>query len=83
MATFTTREVVTRRKEWIVPAGQPWGATWEEVDKAVAAAWAAYRERHGWLEDAPMPGDFARFYPRDEDIVIVVTFEDDVRPPTS
>lgn len=30
-----------------------------------------------------MPGDFARFYPRDEDIVIVVTFEDEVRPPTS
>lgn len=80
MATYTTREVITRRKEWIVPAGQPWGATWEEVSKAVGVAWAAYREHHGLPEDAPMPGDFARIHPHDEDIVVVITLEEDVPP---
>ncbi|MFE7118840.1 hypothetical protein ACFU99_25820 [Streptomyces sp. NPDC057654] len=83
MATYATREVVMRRKEWIVPAGQPWSAAWEEVHKAVAAAWAVYREHRGLPEDASMPGEFVRFHPRDEDICIAVTLEEEVRPATS
>lgn len=75
MATFTTREVVTRRKEWVVPAGQPWGADYGEITKAASAAACFYREQHGLPADAEVPGDFARFYPGDEDIVIAVTVE--------
>ncbi|MEU7156094.1 hypothetical protein AB0A98_06565 [Streptomyces chrestomyceticus] len=53
------------------------------MDKTVAAAWTAYRAHHDLPKDAPMSGDFARFYPHDEDIVITVTFGEEVRPPTS
>lgn len=75
MATYSTREVVTRRREWIVPASQPWGAAWEELDKAVAAAAAFYRQQYGLDEGASVPGNFARIFPVDEDIVIAVTVE--------
>lgn len=75
MATYSTREVVTRRREWIVPAGQPWGADYGEMEKALGAAAAFYREQHGLEAGASVPGDFARFFPHDEDIVIAVTVE--------
>jgi len=76
MATYTTREVVTRRREWIVPAAQPWGAAWEELDKALAGAAVFYRQQHGLDEGASVPGDFARVLPMDDDIVITVTVEE-------
>jgi len=75
MATYSTREVVTRRREWVVPAAQPWGAAWEELDKALAGAAVFYRQQHGLDEGASVPGDFARVFSDEEAIVITVTVE--------
>ena len=38
MATFAYREVTTKRCEWLVPAPEPGGACWVEVQKAIASA---------------------------------------------
>lgn len=76
MATYTSRTVASTRHEWIVPASQPWGATWADVSAAIGAAWSAFRELHGLTDDAPMPGDFVRLYPKDDDIVIQFTTEE-------
>ncbi|MFE2497135.1 hypothetical protein [Streptomyces scopuliridis] len=76
MATYSTRAITSTRHEWIIPAAQPWGAPYEEICKAVAGAWAQFRALNGLPEDAPMPGDFARFHPVDEEIVISFTTEE-------
>ncbi|MFD5508977.1 hypothetical protein ACFWIB_14540 [Streptomyces sp. NPDC127051] len=75
MATYTSRTVTSTRREWIVPAAQPWGAAWEEIDKAILAAWDAYRTHHRLPLDAAIPGDFARFSASDDEIVISFTVE--------
>ncbi|MFE2326098.1 hypothetical protein ACFXD5_19585 [Streptomyces sp. NPDC059385] len=74
MATYTSRTVTSTRREWIVPAAQPWGSTAEEIQKAWGAADAAYREACG-LHDAPTPGDALRFHVGDDEIVISFTVE--------
>ncbi|MEW2415332.1 hypothetical protein AB0953_16675 [Streptomyces sp. NPDC046866] len=74
MATYTSRTVVSTRHEWIVPAAQPGGAAWEEIEKAVLAAWTAYREEYG-ISSAAIPGDFARFTVTDDAIFISFTTE--------
>lgn len=79
MADYTTRTVTSTRREWIVPAAEPWGTAWEEIAKACTAAWAAYRELHGLPADAPMPGDFARVHCRDDEVVLAFTTEETVR----
>jgi hypothetical protein len=38
MATYSYREVTTRRGEYVVPAEEPYGACWVEVMKAIHAA---------------------------------------------
>lgn len=54
MATYETREIVTRRKEWVVPAPWPQGAHYEEVQKALAAAFRARGKGDGdvWVHAA-------------------------------
>ncbi|MFD9256964.1 hypothetical protein [Streptomyces sp. NPDC059538] len=74
MATYTSRTVTSTRREWIVPAAQPWGAAAEEVEKAWQAADHAYREIHG-LRDVPTPGSALRFHVGDEEIIISFTVE--------
>lgn len=74
MATYTSRTVTSTRREWIVPAAQPWGATAEEIEKAWTAATVAYREIHG-LHDVATPGDALRFHVGDDEIVISFTIE--------
>ena len=73
MATYTSRTVVTTRREWIVPAAEPWGAAAAEIGKAWAVAELAYREHHGIPKDQPLHGDALRFFVRDE--AIVISFE--------
>lgn len=75
MATFTTRTVTSRRREWIVPAHPPWGAAWEEIDKAMVAAGHAYRAHHKLPEGGSIPGNALTLHPRDEEIVISFTEE--------
>jgi hypothetical protein len=70
VATYTSRTVVTTRREWIIPAAEPWGAACEEVSKAWTAAAVAYREARGLPHDAPVVGDALRFHVTDDEIVI-------------
>lgn len=75
MATWSSRIVTSIRREWAVPAAEPWGAAYIEVYKAVAAAELGYREAHGLDKDAVLPDDALRMTPRDEEIVISFTTE--------
>ncbi len=68
MATYTWREVVTRRVEYAVPSGSPAG----EFDKTWAAARGDYRQRNGLADAATsLPDHWARVEARDEEVVIV------------
>src|SRR5581483_7787919 len=60
MTTWMTREVVSRRREWIVPAAQPWGAAVAELYKALQAADRAYRDDHDLPTNEPTPDDALR-----------------------
>jgi hypothetical protein len=76
MATFTSRTVRSTRREWIIPAPQPWGAAYIEVYKAVAAAEAAYREAHRLDEEAVLADDALRFHVGDDEVIIGFTIEE-------
>lgn len=76
MATFTTREVVSRHREWIVPCSQPWGAPAAEVAKGWTAAEQAYRKAHAVPDGTQLRDDALRFHVRDEQIVISFTVEE-------
>lgn len=76
MATYTTREVVTRRREWIVPADQPWGAAAAEIAKAWTVAQQSYREAHGLPKDVSLADNALTFHPGDDEIVIAYTVEE-------
>lgn len=79
MATFTTRTVSSRRREWIVPAAEPWGAAAAEVGKAWTAAQVAYREQHSIPVGTALPDNALSFRPRDDEIVISFTVEETVK----
>jgi hypothetical protein len=70
MATYTSRTVTTVRREWIVPAANPWGACIGDINAACAAACRAYREERGLAEGEPIADDALRFHVGDEEIVI-------------
>jgi hypothetical protein len=76
MATFTTRTVTSTRREWIVPAAEPWGAPAEEISKAWGAAESAYRDARGIPREQSIPGDALSFHVTDEAIVISYTIEE-------
>jgi hypothetical protein len=75
MATYSSRTVTSIRREWTVPAAEPWGAAYIEVYKAVAAAELGYREAHGLDKSAVLSDDALRMTTRDEEIVISFTTE--------
>ena len=79
MAEYTSRTITSTRREFVVPASQPWGADYGEVSKAASAAWAEYREKVGLPTDAQMPADVLRFIPHDDEIVIAWTIEEEVK----
>lgn len=76
MATYTHREIVSRRVEYIVPAAEPWGADAGEIGKAVAAASAKFREMRGLPAETVLMDDVLRFRCRDDEIVISFTIEE-------
>lgn len=78
MADYTSRTVISTRYEWIVPTREPWGAAYEEICKALAAAWTEYRETNGLPADAPQPGNFVRFRAGDDEILISFVIEEAV-----
>lgn len=65
MATYTRREVTTRRIEWAVPALPPYGASWAEVKKAFDAAEAEL----GW---EPFDDEIV-VLPGDDEVIISIT----------
>ncbi|MFJ5532414.1 hypothetical protein [Streptomyces sp. NPDC093261] len=76
MATFSTRTVYTQTKEYIVPAGQPWGADQGEITKAALAAKADYRRLRGLPPDAVLADDVLRYFPGDDEIIIRFVVEE-------
>lgn len=76
MATYTWRTITSTRREWVVPAAQPWGACLGDIEAAVAAASMAYREAHGLDEGVTLPDDALRFHVGDDEIVISFTTEE-------
>lgn len=75
MATWSHRTVTSRREEWLVPTDGPWGAAVGDIQAAIDAAWALYRETHGLPADAPRTDDYARIHATDDEAVISVTTE--------
>jgi hypothetical protein len=76
MGAFSSRTVVSTRREWSVPAAEPWGAFLGDVRAAIAVASVAYREVHGLPRDAPLMDDALRFHVGDDEIVISFTVEE-------
>lgn len=79
MATWTSRTITSTRREWEVPAAEPWGAASAELAKAWEAAGSAYGEAHGIPLGGPLPDDALRFHVRDDAIVISFTVEEEQR----
>ena len=75
MATYTHREIVSRRVEYIVPAAAPWGADLGDMQAAINAARIACVERNGLDPAQPLCATALRFEPRDDEIVISFTIE--------
>lgn len=75
MATYTSRQIVSRRKEWIVPTINEYGAPLGEFLAALAAASASYRQDHGIPETVALADDTLRVRPDDDDIVISYVLE--------
>jgi hypothetical protein len=76
MATYTWRTIVSTRREWIIPAAEPWGAFLGDLRAAIAAASVAYREACGLPESKSLPDDALQFRPRDEEIIISFVVEE-------
>lgn len=76
MATYTTEDITTRTRRWIVPADAKWGACIGDINAATAAACRAYREAHGLEPHTVIPDDAIRFHPRDDTVVIEFTVEE-------
>lgn len=81
MATYSRREVVTRRVEFVVPAQPPYGACWTEVAKAMSAARAELIEAGLLNKLAEAKDDQIKVYPADDEIVVSIDIGD-VTPST-
>ncbi|MET7788104.1 hypothetical protein ABZS93_16045 [Streptomyces sp900116325] len=79
MASFTARTITSTRREWIVPAAEPWGACIGDINDASVVACRAYREAHGVPEGKSLPDDALRFRIADDAIVISFTTEESAR----
>jgi hypothetical protein len=73
MATYTHREIISRRIEYIVPAAQPWGACLGDMGAAIAAARVAFTLAN---PGATVADDSLRFHSGDDEIVISFTIEE-------
>ncbi|GGY29825.1 hypothetical protein GCM10010363_07880 [Streptomyces omiyaensis] len=75
MTTWTTRTTVSTRHEWEVPAREPWGADFGQVESATTAALRHYRRHYGLGDNDTVPDDALRFKVTDEAIVISFTID--------
>jgi hypothetical protein len=72
VASYTCREVVTRRVEYAIPSGDVMG----EFDKAYNSAVADWRRRNGKTDADRLSDDWARVEARDDEVVIVFDVEE-------
>lgn len=79
MATYSHREIVSRRIEYIVPAAQPWGACLGDMLAAINAARVAFIDEHKLDPMQSLTDDALRFLPVDDEIVISFTVEETQR----
>lgn len=70
MATYERRERVTRHVEFVVPATRPYGACWNEVEKAIDAATREWRRDRGAGAEAIPPDNEISVMPSDEDLIV-------------
>ncbi|MFC8491815.1 hypothetical protein ACFUJU_13630 [Streptomyces sp. NPDC057235] len=75
MPSWSTATVTSTRREWRIPAADPWGACLGDVQSAILAASIAYREAHGLPEDHQLWDDVLRFHVTDDEIVISFTLD--------
>ena len=75
MPPWSSRTVTVTRREWEVPAAQPWGACLGDISGAILAASIAYREAHGLPEEQQLWDDALRFHVTDDAILISFTVE--------
>ena len=75
MATYTSRTITSTRREWVVPAPEPWGACIGDVNAASAVACRAYREHFDLAPDQSLSDNALRFKVGDGEIVISFTIE--------
>lgn len=65
------RERITRRIEHVVPASEPWGATFKDMQLAMHHAIEEIKERGGRTDC----DDVLRFQARDDEIVVYYEVE--------
>lgn len=83
MTTVSWRTITSRRKEWMVPAAQPWGACLGDMRDGIAMASVQYRRDHDLADDAVLADDALRFHVTDDEIVISYVIEADERAQTA
>jgi len=76
MATFSHRDIVTRRREYTIPAAAKWGACLSDVQAAITAALLAYRDAYDLPTHVSVPDDALRFFPGDDEIIISFEIEE-------
>lgn len=70
MASYERRVVSTIRVEFVVPAGEPRGANWVEVMKAVSSAAVELRQLGLLGEDREPDDDMIRIRPEDDAVIV-------------
>lgn len=80
MATYSSREIDSRRIEYTVPAAQPWGATRTDMYQGLMAAEARYRTVHGLKDSESLSDDALRVLPSDDEVIISFTVEKPAPP---
>lgn len=67
---YPNRTLQTKTFEWHVPVNGPWGATWTDIGKTIAAAEAHYRKTAEVLPDQSVPDSVIRIFPGDENLIV-------------
>jgi hypothetical protein len=70
MADWFTRTKTTRTREWVVPAQEPYGACWNQVQQALDAALHAWLEKHPGTAFAAVPDNAVRVKVTDDEVII-------------
>lgn len=76
MTAVTWRTITSHRREWFVPAAQPWGACLGDMKDGIALAATQWRVDHNVAEEVALADDALRFHLTDDEIVISYVIEE-------